>query len=74
MNEWPISTREACRRLGLPYSTGVTLIRACHVPTNPIGTANTLDESAFRMFEEVSAPFRPASRPRQGEPEVVAAS
>jgi hypothetical protein len=58
---FPISIREASRRLDIPVTTAAILVRAWDFPTIPIPWNHTpkgLDEAGFREFAIRSAPFR----------------
>jgi hypothetical protein len=65
MAEWPITTSEAARRLGIPVSTGHTIVIACEIPTQRIGQALCLDEDGFKQLQDKAIPFLARRKPRR---------
>lgn len=58
MSYWPITTKEAARRLRINQVIAHTLVKALKIPFNRIGRANALDEASYLQLKEAARPFQ----------------
>ena len=57
-DQWPISIREAARRLKIERNTACILVRTHEIPTIQIGMSKGLDKAAYRRLSRYAVPFQ----------------
>lgn len=58
-SDWPISIREAARRIGLNQTIATVLVKTHKLPTvgHPLYNAKGLTRTSYRRLERLAAPF-----------------